>query len=100
LESVLETIGDAQRDGAPARAALLEACRAALKQGRALAEEELLATRRGTRCAQALSATQDEVIRAVHGWATRFVYPRENPSEAEQLAIAAVGGYGRGTLAP
>jgi len=100
IATVTAAIGDAPRDGAAARAALLDACRAALRDARILAEEDLLASRRGTRCAQALSAAQDEVIRAIHAWAIRFVYPRENPSEAEQLAIAAVGGYGRGTLAP
>ena len=33
-------------------------------------------------------------------FATREVYPVDNPSGAETISIAAVGGYGRGTLAP
>ena len=33
-------------------------------------------------------------------FATDHVYPVDNPSGAEAIALAAVGGYGRGTLAP
>ena len=47
-----------------------------------------------------LSAAEDEIIRAIHLFATRHVYPVDNPSGAERIALAAVGGYGRGTLAP
>ncbi len=47
-----------------------------------------------------LCAAEDEIIRAVHLFAVREVYPVDNPSGAEAIAIAAVGGYGRGTLAP
>ncbi len=32
--------------------------------------------------------------------ATTVLYPVANPSRAERMAIAAVGGYGRGMLAP
>ncbi len=47
-----------------------------------------------------LSAAEDEIIRAIHHFAVRDVYPVDNPSGAEMISIAAVGGYGRGTLAP
>ncbi|HQZ13179.1 MAG TPA: [protein-PII] uridylyltransferase, partial [Devosia sp.] len=63
-------------------------------------EADLMATGRGTRCAQNLSAAEDEIIRAIHQFAVREVYPVDNPSGAEMVSIAAVGGYGRGTLAP
>ena len=64
------------------------------------AEAELMATGKGLRCAQNLAAAEDEIIRAIHIFATREVYPVDNPSGAETISIAAVGGYGRGTLAP
>ncbi len=95
-----EAIGDLAPQSAEARAELLQVVRRALKDARVRAERELIASHKGTKCAQALCQAEDEIIRAVHLWATRYVYPRENPSGAEALAIAAVGGYGRGTLAP
>jgi [protein-PII] uridylyltransferase len=83
-----------------ARAILLAHMRRALANARVDAERELVATGRGTRCAMNLAATQDEIIRAVHQFAVKRVYPVDNPSGAEAISIAAVGGYGRGTLAP
>ena len=47
-----------------------------------------------------MSLLQDEIIRALFGYATERVYPVENPSTSEHMALAAVGGYGRETLAP
>ena len=40
------------------------------------------------------------MIRAIHDCVTRHIYPIQNPSTAERMAVCAVGGYGRGTLAP
>ncbi len=47
-----------------------------------------------------LADAQDEIIHALYDYAVRKLYRASNPSEAERLAIVAVGGYGRGTLAP
>ncbi|WP_052732030.1 [protein-PII] uridylyltransferase [Devosia geojensis] len=93
-------IGDADPKAAASRTAVLTHMRGTLAQARAGAEAELLDTGKGTRCAQSLSAAEDEIIRAVHLFATTRVYPMTNPSGAETIALAAVGGYGRGTLAP
>jgi len=85
---------------AEARAIVLAVLRRTLAEARAAAEAELMATGKGTRCAQNLSAAQDEIIRAIHRFAVTRAYPMVNPSGAEAISIAAVGGYGRGTLAP
>jgi [protein-PII] uridylyltransferase len=42
----------------------------------------------------------DQVIRVIHDLALDHAYPVANPTTGEQLSIAAVGGYGRGELAP
>jgi [protein-PII] uridylyltransferase len=51
-------------------------------------------------CAQRLSFIQDEIIRVIYDFALYHVYRIKNPSAAERMSVVAVGGYGRGTLAP
>ena len=82
------------------RPALLGLLKEAVKASRRGAERQLMADGRGSRCAKRLAANQDEFIRALYGFAVRHVYPANNPSSAERLSLVAVGGYGRGTLAP
>jgi [protein-PII] uridylyltransferase len=71
-----------------------------LDEGRAAAEAQLMAERDGLACARRLSDLMDRVVRLVHDAVVRHLYPQGNPSSAERLAVAATGGYGRGTLAP
>ncbi len=54
----------------------------------------------GLLCAKRLSQLQDGIIRTIFSFATRHVYPVDNPSTSEHVALVAVGGYGRQTLAP
>ncbi|WP_235975049.1 [protein-PII] uridylyltransferase [Stappia albiluteola] len=82
------------------RARVLSALKAAMKDARSKVEKLLFEDGSGTACASRLSDVQDELIRAIHEFAVEFVYKAENPSSAERLSIVAVGGYGRGTLAP
>ncbi|MGA0393243.1 MAG: [protein-PII] uridylyltransferase [Rhodospirillales bacterium] len=42
----------------------------------------------------------DQLIRTLHDFTVKYVYPVANPTKGEQIAIAATGGYGRGDLAP
>jgi [protein-PII] uridylyltransferase len=43
---------------------------------------------------------QDDIIRVLFEFVVQHLYPSENPSEAERMAIVATGGYGRGLMAP
>ena len=70
------------------------------KLTRAICEELLFADGDGTKCAKRLSGFQDTLIQAIYDFAVSKVFDGENRSSGERLAIAAVGGYGRGTLAP
>ena len=83
-----------------ARADILAHLKSVQAEGRAEAEVRLKADGKGSACAAYLSALQDSIIQAVFGLATDHVYRTGTPSTAEHMAVVAVGGYGRGTLAP
>ncbi len=51
-------------------------------------------------CAENLSYVEDELIRALFDLAAKTLFPPEASGGNERIAIVAVGGYGRGTLAP
>ncbi len=82
------------------RKAVVPIFQKALTEGHARAREMLEAGGRGLACARFLCDLEDELIRAIYDCVTRHVYPIQNPSTAERMAVCAVGGYGRGTLAP
>ena len=71
----------------------------ALEDGRAEARRLLEDGGKGMACAARLSNLEDEIIAAVHGFALRLLRLSESAPVA-RLAVAAVGGYGRGLLAP
>ncbi|MBA3048152.1 MAG: bifunctional uridylyltransferase/uridylyl-removing protein, partial [Brevundimonas sp.] len=54
----------------------------------------------GVEVARLYSAAADELLTALWRFTTESLYPAANPSEAERLSLIAVGGYGRGVLAP
>jgi len=89
------------RDGAGRRAILLDTLKAFLDQGRAAAEARLLAGEHdGVKVARMLSAQADAVVRVLWDHAWTHVLASANPTEGERSALMAVGGYGRGVLAP
>jgi [protein-PII] uridylyltransferase len=82
------------------RAALAQRLKAALIEGRTKAEKLLLKDRHGRRCAERLCQMEDEIIRILYDFVRKHLYPSENPSETEHMAVVATGGYGRGLQAP
>jgi len=74
--------------------------KAALRAGQARAEELLAQDGGGTACAARLSHLMDEIVRSLYRFAVDHVYRSNNRSSGERMAVVAVGGYGRGTLAP
>ncbi|HET6969642.1 MAG TPA: [protein-PII] uridylyltransferase [Phenylobacterium sp.] len=82
------------------RKAALDVLKAALFRGRMIAKERLENGAGGIETTRLLSGVTDEVITALYDFTTVHVFRARNPTEGERLALMAVGGYGRGTLAP
>jgi [protein-PII] uridylyltransferase len=97
LEKLVKTHGDNERE---LRSAVAQRLKTALIAGRAKAEQLLLKDRHGRRCAERICRLEDEIIRLLYEFARKHLYPSQNPSEAEHMAIVATGGYGRGLQAP
>ena len=86
---------------AGARPQVVELLRGALAEGRAeIARRLAEKPSAGNDCAAAQSFLVDQLVRVIHDHVVTDVYPANNRSSGERLAIAAVGGYGRGEMAP
>ncbi|MEY4237794.1 MAG: hypothetical protein RL339_395, partial [Pseudomonadota bacterium] len=91
----------AQQGAAKARPAVVEALRTALADGRAeIARRLAEKPSAGRECASAQAFLVDQLVRVIHDHVITEVYPSGNRSSAERLTLMAVGGYGRGEMAP
>ena len=88
------------REDAAFRRAVVDRFREALNGGRRAVIADFTNDHGGLRCAARLAALEDEIIRALYDYVVGYVYPLDRPTTSERLCVAAVGGYGRATLAP
>ena len=82
------------------RRAALALFKEALAKARQGARDALEKGASGLACARALARAEDELIAALYDFTVKHVYYAQNPTSAERLSVVAVGGYGRGALAP
>ena len=84
-----------------ARGDIVKALRHALDEGRAELERRLAeAPSAGHDVTGGYSFLTDQLLRVIHDHVTTHLYPVPNRTQAERLAILAVGGYGRAEMAP
>src|SRR5690242_6479968 len=101
LTADLEKLAKAHTGGErELRTLVAQRLKTALADGRAKAEQLLLKDKHGRRCAERLCRMEDDIIRILFEFARKHLYPSQNLSEGERMAIVATGGYGRGLQAP
>ena len=84
-----------------ARPQVVELLRGALADGRAeIAARLAQQPSAGHDCAEAQAFLVDQLIRVIHDHVIADLYPAHNRTSGERLTIMAVGGYGRGEMAP
>jgi [protein-PII] uridylyltransferase len=82
------------------RADVIALFRDALDHGRTLCRKALTNNGGGLACAGQLAYIEDELLRAIHHYVVTYLLEEEDRAAGKACAIAAVGGYGRATLAP
>ena len=82
------------------RARALDLIHAGLFRGRMIAQERLEEGADGLDTAGLLSGVMDEALSALYDFTVVHIFRAHNPTEAERMAVLAVGGYGRSVLAP
>ena len=78
----------------------LDLIHAALFRGRMIAQDRLEEGADGLDTAALMSAVMDEALSALYDFTVVHIFRAHNPTEAERMAVVAVGGYGRQVLAP
>ena len=96
-----EHLTAAAREGEPGlRERALSLLSRAWRDGRNQIEQRLEAGEDGFRTSRMMARLADEIVGALYDFTTTHVIRASNPTASERFAVIAVGGYGRGQLAP
>ena len=101
LSDAARAIEAATADPQARRAQCVALVRQALKDGRAELKRRIAEhPSRGSELAASYAFLTDQLLRVVFDFATQVLFPVGNASTSERMALVAVGGYGRGEMAP
>ncbi len=99
IETLMEAAGTG--DVGVLRPKIVAVLAGALEEGRAEAKRRLEARpTNGREAVQSLAFLTDQIIRLLYDATTHHLYSPGNRSTSEQIVLLAVGGYGRGEMAP
>ena len=94
-------MGDRDRAAAELRPAILETLKGWLAEGRAAIRQSFEARGAlGEEVVRAHAKLVDALVKYIFDFAATRAYPAANPTSGDRMAVCAVGGYGRGELAP
>ena len=94
LEKAVDALWEAADKPESFRTELLALLRQTVDEGRFLDSND------GAEAIRANAYLMDVLVHSVAETATQKIYKNANPTQGEQICIAAVGGYGRGEMAP
>lgn len=87
--------------GQPLRQAGTKLLRDAMDKGRAEIERRFMEhPTRGLEMAASGAFLTDQILRLLWDFTVQRLYPNNNPTSAQRMTLIAVGGYGRGEMAP
>ncbi len=95
-----DLIDQADRVPSSVRGEILDMLKTTLADGRLEVRRRFDVGASGKETVISNSFLIDQLLRVIYDFAADWVYPAPNPTSAERLCLAAVGGYGRGELAP
>ena len=96
-----KAVADAEPTGAAQRNAVVPILKDAMNQGRDMIAAAFIASPfEAGETTRAYSYLTDSLMIEVFTLAQTHLHPRSNPTEAERIALIAVGGSGRGEMAP
>ena len=101
LNTAIEALAErCSPDSTAFRQELLQLLKQALADGWAEMHRRLDDGASGNAVVKGTAFLLDQIVRALYDATAGFVYPATNPTSSERLSVIAVGGYGRGELAP